>query len=124
MADSRLVKLAQVLVHYSLHIQPGDKFFIRSAFVAAPLVREVYREALQAGAHVATRFDMDELNEILLREGSDEQLTYVSDLDKLENISMNKYLGIWASSNTRASSTINPDRIALQSKAFASLGKE
>ena len=60
MADPRLVKLAQVLVHYSLDIQSGDTFLIRSPFVAAPLVREVYREALQAGAHVTTRFDMDE----------------------------------------------------------------
>ncbi len=24
--DSRLVRLAQVLVHYSLHVQPGKKF--------------------------------------------------------------------------------------------------
>ena len=124
MADPRLAKLAKVLVHYSLNIQPGDKFVIRSPFVAVPLVREVYREALHAGAHIITRFDMDELNEIALREASDEQLTFVSDLDKLENTYMNKYLGIWASSNTRASSTINPDRIALQSKAFADLGKE
>ena len=53
MADPRIVKLAQVLVRYSIPVQAGDWFVIRSSDLAAPLIREVFREALLVGAHVA-----------------------------------------------------------------------
>jgi aminopeptidase len=123
MADFRQQKLAQVLVSYSLNIQKGDKLIIQAPLIAAPLVREVYREALRAGAHITPRFAMDELNEIRLGEGSDEQLTYVSELDAFETEHMNKYLNIWASQNTRALSKVNPARIALREKATAEISK-
>jgi len=123
MADPRQQKLAQVLVHYSLKIQAGDRLIIHAPMVATPLVREIYLEALRAGAHITPRIDMDELYEIQLREGSDEQLTHVSEIDVFENEHMNKYLGIWASQNTRALSKVKPERIALRDKANAAISK-
>ena len=50
MADIRLLRMARVLVHYSLGIKKGDRLSIRTEPVAAPLVREIVREALHAGA--------------------------------------------------------------------------
>lgn len=123
MADPRQQKLAEVLVHYSLKIQKGDTLIIQAPLVASPLVREVYREALRAGAHITPHFNMDELYEIRLREGSDEQLTHVSEIDTFENEHMNKFLMIWASQNTRALSKVNPERIALRDKANAAISK-
>lgn len=123
MPDPRHQKLAKVLVHYSLNIQAGDEFLISSPVAAAPLVREVYREAVRAGAHVTTHLTLDELDEILLREGNDEQLTRISDVVRLENEYYNAFLGIWASQNTRAFSLIDPKRMALRQKAFAPLSK-
>ncbi len=52
MADQRLTKLAQILVHYSLEIKPGDQLEIRTNPLAQELARLVYQEALIAGAHV------------------------------------------------------------------------
>ncbi len=49
--DSRLVRLAQVLVHYSLHVQPGNLVAIHGGIEALPLLREVYREVLRAGGY-------------------------------------------------------------------------
>jgi 3-isopropylmalate/(R)-2-methylmalate dehydratase large subunit len=49
MTDPRHQKLAQALIHYALGIKPGDKLLITSTPLAAPLLREVYREALRAG---------------------------------------------------------------------------
>ena len=45
--------------------------------VAAPLVVALYRSALRAGAHPYST-SLDGLAELLLEEGSDEQLEYVS----------------------------------------------
>src|SRR5579884_3151707 len=85
MVDLRVQKLAKVLVQYSLRLQPGDKLQIVSADVAAPLIREVYREAVRAGAYPETHIIIDGLEEILLKDGNDGQLASFSDLYKLSN---------------------------------------
>jgi aminopeptidase len=123
MADIRHQKLAQVLIHYSLRVQPGDRLALRSSAIAAPLVREVYREAIRAGAHVTSFISLPGLHEIFLREGSDEQLTYVSDLDRLEVDYFNVELTIWSEENTRSLNGVDPARTALHSQAFAGLFK-
>src|SRR5260370_34213463 len=84
MTDPQHQKLAQVFIHCSLAINPGEKISISSHAIAAPLIREVYREAIRAGAHVTTYIDIDGLREIHYREASDEQLNYISQLDRLE----------------------------------------
>ncbi|MCC6412995.1 MAG: aminopeptidase, partial [Saprospiraceae bacterium] len=45
-----LARYAHLLTHYCLGVKPGDKVFISSTLLAEPLVREVYRAALEAGA--------------------------------------------------------------------------
>jgi leucyl aminopeptidase (aminopeptidase T) len=123
MADIRHQKLAKVLVHYSLRLKPGDKFIISGPAFAAPLIREVYREAVRAGAHIETNITIDGLEEILLREGNDEQLSHVSDMYKLNTDYFDARLVIRAQQNTRALSGIDPARMALQRSAYAPLFK-
>ncbi|MCC7447080.1 MAG: aminopeptidase [Anaerolineae bacterium] len=123
MRDPRLQRLAEVIVRYSLDIQPGDKFRIRCPVLAAPLVKEVFREAIRAGAHVFTRLALDELNEIALREASDAQLTYVPELTRYEMDYITADLYIWAEENTRNLTGIDPKRMALNQKAYAPITK-
>jgi aminopeptidase len=123
MADPRHQKLAMVLVHYSLKIKPGDKLVIKSKDIAAPLIREVYREAIRAGAHVKTFIGIDGLEEIALSEGSDEQLAYVSEYDKFVTDYFDATLTIWAEENTRSMSGVDPKRIARKREAQAPLFK-
>ena len=123
MADIRLQKLAKVLVQYSLRLKPGDKFIISSPSIASPLIREVYREAVRAGAHVETDITIDGLEEILLREGNDEQLTHISDIARLNTEYFDARLVIWAQQNTRSLSGVDPARMALQRGTYASLFK-
>ncbi|HLQ10706.1 MAG TPA: aminopeptidase, partial [Ktedonobacteraceae bacterium] len=123
MADIRHQKLAKVLVHYSLRLKPGDKFTISGPDFAAPLIREVYREAVRAGAHVETHISIDGLEEILLRHGSDAQLSHVSDMYKLSIEYFDARLVIWAEQNTRALSGVDPARMAMQRSAYAPLSK-
>lgn len=119
MTDPRYCKLAQVLIGYCLNVQPGDKVVIRGSAGAAPLVREAYREAVQAGAHPATRVTLDGVNEIMLREGSDEQICYLSELDLRELEHFDVSLTIIAEENTRARSGIDPRKMALVGQARA-----
>ncbi|MDQ3327148.1 MAG: aminopeptidase [Chloroflexota bacterium] len=119
MADPRHEKLAKVLINYSLRVEPGDRLLITSTPLGAPLVREAYREAVRAGAHVSTRINLGGLPEVLLKEGSDEQLRYLSPLRKQEIEHYNTMLNILADENTKALSGVDPKRMAMVSQTNA-----
>ena len=55
MIDTRLEKFANILVNHSLEIKENDLFAICGSPVAAPLIREVYKQALKLGAHQEDR---------------------------------------------------------------------
>src|SRR3989304_5800445 len=101
MTDPRVEKRAKVLVHYSLRIRRGDLFRISGSALAAPLIREVYREALAAGAHPFVRVTVDGLEEIYLKTAAEEQLRFVSDLQRAETEQITASLGIWGGWNKR-----------------------
>ena len=121
MADSRLQKMARVLVHYSLKIQPGDKLSIEANDIAAPLVREVYRAAIRAGANVFTRISLDGLKQIELTESSDEQLTSVSEYDTFLRNYFDVELSIWSEQNTKVLGKVDPSRMAKKREAQSHL---
>jgi len=53
--DNRIQKMADVLINYSLAVQPGEKVLIRATSPAAePLVQALYQVGLRAGAKVFT----------------------------------------------------------------------
>jgi aminopeptidase len=120
MADPRVAKLAELLVNYSLELKPGEIVRLDGGTVAAPLVRELYREALRAGAYPRTRVEVDGIDVIAVGEASDEQLTFVSEIDRFEIEHVAAIVTIWADRNTRALSQADPQRV---SKKIASRRK-
>ena len=76
MADVRVEKLADVLVNYSVAVQPGDKVGIRGDVGAAPLIRAVYAKVLQVGGHPFVLAKLPGLEELFYRYASDEQLQH------------------------------------------------
>src|SRR5262245_13799980 len=101
MADPRVAKLAQVLVRYSLKLKPGQLFRINASDVSAPLVRELYREALLAGAHPLTRISIEGLDELFFKYGTDEQLRYIPDFSRQELEQIDATISIIGESNSR-----------------------
>src|SRR6266852_7982494 len=82
MTDPRVTKLADLLVNYSLELKPGEIVRIDGGTVAAPFVRALYREALRAGANPRTRVEVEGIDVIAVQEASDEQLTFISQIDR------------------------------------------
>ncbi len=72
-----LQKYAHLLVHYCLEIKPGEKLYISTTTLAEPLLREVYREAIKAGAFVDYQMSFREQNKIFITEADEQQLDYV-----------------------------------------------
>src|SRR5579859_4856279 len=78
MHDVRIERWAHTLVHYCLYLKPGDILAIHATPLATPLIEAVYREALHVGAQPVPVIDLESLNEILLREGNEQQLQTLS----------------------------------------------
>jgi aminopeptidase len=123
MSDLRVTKLANVLVNYSLEIKPGQKFRITASPLASELTLAVYEEAIKAGAHVFIDQPLEEAQEIFYKLASDEQLDFVSPVEKLIIDTFDATLYIGASSNSRLLSGVDPQRMARNNEAYAEIIK-
>lgn len=59
MTNPIIDKYAHLLLHYCVSIQPGDRVLIRSGFLAEPLLKSLYRQALEAGAIPELMVELD-----------------------------------------------------------------
>jgi aminopeptidase len=117
MADPRVDKLARVLVHYSMKVRKGDLVRIGGAAISAPHIAAAYREVLLAGGHPTVRCGIDGLDEAYYKLGSDEQMRFISELDRREVELLNcelRYLGAY---NTRALTRVPPERMRIRREA-------
>ena len=117
MRDPRLEKLADVLVNYSVGVQKDQLVRISGPPVAQPLVVELYRRVLAAGGHPVVRMMPDELQELFLKHGSDEQLKYLNPIQVFEYEKIDGSIGIWGEENTKALSNVDPAKIGLSQAA-------
>ncbi|MBE3558553.1 MAG: aminopeptidase [Ktedonobacteraceae bacterium] len=121
MHDFRIERWAHTLVHYCLYLRAGDVVALQSTPAASPLVEAVYREALLAGAYPVPQIHLDTLDEILLRDGSDEQLSWLSPTSQALAEQATARLTILSAENTRAMSNIDPARSARRRQAMRPL---
>ncbi len=117
MKDIRIEKWAEVLLNYSLSIQKGDLFLIQGTPLATPLINEVYRQALKKGAHPYVRLMGEGLAEIFYKEATEEQITYISEIEKLETEKINASLRIISEWNRKSLSNCDPRKLALAREA-------
>ena len=112
-------KYAHLLVNYCVEVKAGDKVFVNSSTVAEPLLREVYREALKAGAAVVD-FDIEfrEKTRILLENGSNEALSHAPLLYQTAMETYDCYLAIRAPENLREMQNVPGGRSKIRSRTM------
>lgn len=76
MRDPRIDNLADVLVGYSTEVKKGDLVLISGPPLTSPLVSAIYRQVVSVGGHPVISMQPEECKEILLTEGSEQQLTF------------------------------------------------
>jgi aminopeptidase len=121
MSDSRHERFADVLVGYATDVREGDLVTLEATTLAAPMLRQLYRRVLEAGAHPLPRVSIDGLAENLLKLGNDEQLDWVNPtrLDDIETVDVRIVLE--APANKRRFSDIAPSRHARQHRSTEQL---
>ena len=117
MTDQRVTNLANLLVNYSVEVQPNDWVLIRASNLAEPLVNEVIRFVLKAGGNYNLQLSNDSFTETFMKEASDEQLKWISPLENLIFNEIDVLISIRAVENTRAMTGIDPDKERVQSLA-------
>lgn len=117
MRDERVAKLADLLVQYSVKVQPGDWCVIIGEEITRPLARELYRAVIEAGGQAATLLNDPELQVIRLLKASDEQLDFPSPIYKFIMEEADCLFSLEGSTNTRRLSNMDPVRVARNQRA-------
>jgi aminopeptidase len=127
--ENSALNLAKIIVEHSLQIKQGDKFLIdASDFTAEPLIREVYRRALQLGAHVYLdimgmsyanlRADQGGYIQDFLRLASKEQLSFPQDILKYKIDWADKFFRIVSIHDPKFLSNIDQEQIITWQKNY------
>ncbi|MBW3594959.1 MAG: aminopeptidase [Actinobacteria bacterium] len=117
MRDPRVEKLADVLVDYSVQVQPDDLVVIRGSYVAEPLIVALYQRCLQRGAHPMIRASIPAAEPVFYKFAQDHQLEYIWETERwmIENVDAS--FNILSDTNTRHLSKVDPSRQIIHSKA-------
>lgn len=101
MTDPRILKLADVLVNYSVKVKPGDWVLLRSDFMAEPLAQEVYKKIIEAGGNCDVSWNHDGMMEAYFNLASSAQLDWLSPVQRMLYEQANALIALRAPSNTR-----------------------
>ncbi|MGA7669165.1 MAG: aminopeptidase [Nitrolancea sp.] len=117
MRDDRIGKLARVLTEYSMEVRPGDLVVLSGGMLSLPLLKAAYRETLRLGGNPALEVLVPEMTEILLSEGSDDQLKAIDPFEGIASQRADAHLRVSASENTRSMTGISPARQQIYARA-------
>ena len=121
--ESPLAKYAHLLVNYCVEIKEGDRLYVKSTTLAEPLIREVYRQAILAGALVEVSLSFREQNRIFLREAREHQLKYLPILQNEAMHHFDAYLYIRAPFNLREDQDIDADKAKIRQEAMKGISQ-
>jgi len=121
--DTRIQKMAHVLIHYSTEVKPGERVLIRSTSPAAePLCQALYEEALRVGGLPVVYMHMSQEDPIALGATDDrDQLSDVNPMLKLMYEEAPVIIRIEALENTRNRSAYPLPQQAARAEAHAAL---
>ena len=111
-------KYAELLVHYCLELKKGDTLYIKTTMLGEPLLKEVYREGLKAGAHVDYNMEFSDRGRIYYNYAEGEQLTRISPMHNAFVNDYDAYLFIRAPYNLREDQNIDKSKISLRKQAL------
>ncbi|HEG43993.1 MAG TPA: aminopeptidase [Phycisphaerales bacterium] len=103
-------KYAKLLVNYSLELKKGDRFLIRSSYLAEDLLHEIYREALAVGAHPELKIELNGTEKIFYEAAGDEQLKYISPLYRYMVENYEAYLVVKAPFDLKELEDVSPQK--------------
>ncbi len=118
-------KYAKVLVDYSVKVQKGELAIIRTdSYQSEPLVKEIYKQVLLKGGYPVVRMGCEGLNEIFIKNATDEQLEYIDPMTELEYDKAKNLISIGAPLNVKNMAKANSKKLAKRSSTMKRLSEK
>jgi aminopeptidase len=118
MYDDMAVKLAKIMTEYSAPVNKGDVVFIFSAPHTTPLIRALYEAVLRKGGHpIALGSGVSGLGDLFMELADEDQLKFVNPLARTLSEEVHVLYSIWARTNTKAMSRVDPQKLSIQQLA-------
>lgn len=117
--DERWNKLGELLVNYSMKVQPGEKVMI--AMIendSYNLMYSIYEHVLKAGGYPQVQFLSEELNRLTMKYGSDDQIGWVPEVEMFGMEWADVYFGLRGAHNLNVFWDIPSDKLSLLRKAM------
>lgn len=102
-------KYAKLLVDYCLGAKSGDRVFIRSSYLAEPLLSQVYTFLTKAGALYDTKISIRDEERIFAENASDSQIAAISPVERAVYESYSAILTIRAPFNLKNMQSISAE---------------
>lgn len=118
MTQDQLNAYAHLLVNYCVSLQPGERLFVSTTTIAAPLILALQREVLKAGGHLEYSLSVEGQSEAMSDFGSPEQFAYVPALYRTAIENFEAYINIRAPFTLRSPPPA-PELEAARREAFA-----
>src|SRR5215212_6078881 len=112
---------AKAIVNYSVEVKPGQSVVITGGAAGEPLLRAIYAEVVTSGGHPIMLPLFSGLSATLLQHGTDEQLTWISPIERLTRTEADVVINVLADTNTKALSGVDPARQAVAQRARSEL---
>ncbi len=117
MRDTRLQKLAKILVNQSLMVKRGEKISLKLAGIAGlPLARCCYEEVILAGGLPTLQMSDEQMEEFFFTHASEQQLKTEPKLALLEANFFDKSLTIVAESNVNNLANIESEKLLIRAR--------
>ncbi len=116
--DPRIRKWARLLVDYSIEVKKGDVVLIRGTVETQPLVKACFEEVLKRGAHPVVRLSFEGQAYTYYRLATEEQLKFISDIERTTAKTINGLISIIGESNTKELSRVDHKKMAIARAAY------
>src|SRR5699024_1029097 len=102
---------------------PGQTVAITGGVAAAPLLREIARAVTARGGYAVLLPTLNGVTADLLHNGSDDQLTFISPIERFAREEADVLINVRAETNTRGLSGVDPARQRLFTSARTGLAQ-
>jgi aminopeptidase len=120
--DQRWYQLGELLVRHSMAVRPGERVMLAFGELESyPLVQAVYQACIQVGAYPQVQFLSEELNRLVLKHGSLEQVAWMPEMEAQGMEWADVYFGLRGAHNLDTTWDIPSDRLALFRKALGKI---
>ena len=101
-------KLARLLVSYSAAVKEKEKISITGGTISEPLLKEIYKEVLRAGAHPRVHMEFQDKQYLFFTRAKDFQIDYTDPFELHEMANSNATIRIYPEFNPHALTSIEP----------------